>query len=312
MDGKSGRALKGEHVTAGKRALSYIEIIRPVNCLFGSLSVLIGFLNARGNVFSSFSSWKTLLLVTIGCIVYFLIAGAGNTINDYFDVEIDRINRPGRPIPRGDVSPKAALIYFLLLSVAGIILAMILGQYTPNPILIPVIAILFSIIGYVYAWKGKAAGFPGNLMVGISFSSGIPFGALILVDVSAIPVKIWFFFSTCTLLLISRELVKGIEDTEGDRKFGIKTIANTLGPNVAKNLSIIFSILALFSFTMPVFYLVRNLIFVILVILGDIPVVLSIALLVRDYSSKKSLKYSSLFLKGGAFIGLITFIFASL
>lgn len=292
---------------------AYVEILRPVNCVIGSLTILIGMLNGfTGSSFIDFFSKISNIIVLIGgFIIYIIVAGASNLINDYFDYEIDKINRPNRPIPRGEISRKQVIYYFTLLSIISLLLSIITGLFTPNPILIPSLVAFFLFIAYIYAWKAKASGFPGNILVGISFSFGIPFGALFISLIGNVPYKIWFFFLTSMFLLISREIIKGSEDVEGDRNFNIKTIANTKGYKTAAIISVIFMSASVLTFTLPAFILNMNLGFIIIMIFGDLTVILSIISL-RDYSKRKNQKNSSLYLKIGAFLGLIAYIVASI
>jgi geranylgeranylglycerol-phosphate geranylgeranyltransferase len=300
--------------TRGGAAHAYLEILRPINCIFGALTVLIGILNGipssgLGGLFASQAGW---FVVIGGLVVYFFVAGASNLINDIFDVDIDTINRPGRPIPRGAITKITARRYFLILCAIATALSAVVGAFTPNYILIPSAVAFFLFVGYVYARWGKPSGFPGNLMVGAAFSFGIPFGSFHVACLTATPSVVWFFFATSAFLLISRELVKGMEDMEGDRKFNIKTVANTRGTRAAAIISIIFSVLAIITFTTPAFSLISSIAFIILMILGDVAVGFSIVLLLKGRDSKKNQKYSSLMLKAGAFLGLVAYVLAPL
>ncbi|HME53965.1 MAG TPA: geranylgeranylglycerol-phosphate geranylgeranyltransferase [Candidatus Lokiarchaeia archaeon] len=288
---------------------AYVEILRPVNCAFGALTVLIGIINSACPV-STFSSLEGWLVAICGLIVYFIVAGASNLINDYFDIDIDKINRPTRPLPRGAISKATAIRYFLLLDAIALVLAAIVGLFTPNPVLIPCSVAFFLFVGYAYARWGKPSGFPGNLMVGAAFSFGIPFGAFYFTSIWNIPALIWFFFITSAFLLISRELVKGMEDIEGDRKFNIKTVANTSGITMAAIVSIVFSVLAIITFTVPAIRLIHSLLFDIFMILGDIAAATSIGFLLSGHPSRHHQKLSSLMLKAGAFLGLIAYVLA--
>ncbi|NMC06173.1 MAG: UbiA family prenyltransferase [Candidatus Lokiarchaeota archaeon] len=293
---------------------AYLEILRPVNCAFGALTVLIGILNgvpraALPTLFATPGGW---LVVIGGLVVYFFVAGASNVINDIFDVEIDAINRPNRPIPSGAVSKSSARRYFLALSAVAMVLSIIVGAFTPNPVLVPLAVAFFLFIGYVYARWGKPSGFPGNLVVGAAFSFGIPFGSFHVAGATSTPAVIWFFFATSAFLLISRELVKGMEDMEGDRRFNIKTVANTRGTRAAATASMVFSVLAIVTFTTPAFTLISSIAFLVLMILGDVAVLLSIALLLKGKDVKKNQTRSSLMLKAGAFVGLVAYVLAPL
>ncbi|TFF95473.1 MAG: hypothetical protein EU547_07495 [Promethearchaeota archaeon] len=68
---------------------AYIEIIRPINCIMGGLTVIIGILNTRSGI----PLLNLILNIIIGVLTYILIAGSGMIINDIYDVEIDKISR---------------------------------------------------------------------------------------------------------------------------------------------------------------------------------------------------------------------------
>jgi len=184
------------------------------------------------------------------------------------------------------------------------------GLLSENVILIPLLTGFFAFIGFFYAWKGKSLGLPGNIIVGISFSFGIPFGSLLITQIQNTPVKIWFFFSTSMTLLISREIIKGMEDIEGDRKFNIKTVANTMGFKTSAIFSTAFSLSAIITFTFPVFILQISAYFVVFMVIGDVLVLLSCIILLIDLNDKIHQKRSSLLLKSGAFCGLIAYTLA--
>jgi geranylgeranylglycerol-phosphate geranylgeranyltransferase len=290
---------------------AYFEILRPINCFFGSLTVFIGIINAYNSDISSFFlNPEYILLLTGGFLIFFLIAGASNTINDFFDLEIDRINRPHRPIPRGEIKKSQALRYYIILVILALSLSIPTGLISVNLILIPFLTGFFAFIGFFYAWKGKALGLPGNMIVGISYSFGIPFGSLLITQIQFTPVKIWFFFFTSMFLLISREIIKGMEDIEGDRKFNIKTVANTMGFKTSAIFSTFFSVSAILTFTIPVFILNMSLYFIIFMLIGNIVVILSCVILLIDLNNKTHQKKSSLLLKLGAFCGLVAYALA--
>ena len=86
----------------------FLQIIRPLNCLMMGFAVIVGA--------SLVSTLNLTLNLLFGFVTSFALTAASMVINDYYDREIDAINEPNRPIPRGDVSPKEALIFALILS----------------------------------------------------------------------------------------------------------------------------------------------------------------------------------------------------
>jgi len=159
-------------------------------------------------------------VLLLACIV-FLITSAGNVINDYYDIEIDRINRPQRPLPSGEVGIKAALVLAIVLFASGIILAIFTN------ILCLAIAIFNSaiLVGYA-AWLKKTT-LLGNIAVSYVSGSIFLFGGAFsgiagLIQVS--PVTLITF-----LAMLSRELFKDAEDVEGDSASGASTLPIRIG-----------------------------------------------------------------------------------
>ena len=92
-----------------------IEILRPINCLMGALTGIIGLLNTRTGVFPN----KFIVNLILGIIAYVFISGSGMVINDIYDIEIDRINRPQRPLPRGSITLSQAKVIFVIYLIIG-------------------------------------------------------------------------------------------------------------------------------------------------------------------------------------------------
>ncbi len=283
-----------------------IEIARPINCLMGSLTVVIGLLNTRNNV----SLDKLTINIIIGVVSYIFLAASGNTINDIYDIEIDKINRPERPIPRGSISLKQAKkLYFLYLGI-GIILSYLNTLIFSLTWIILVLVPFFGFIGWVYAKWGKKSGFLGNIIVGVSFSIGLVYGAYLNSEI--IPPYILYFFITAFSLLVAREIIKGCEDIEGDKNQGVKTLAIKIGIKASRNMSVLFALLAVVFFILPVFTNILNIfLFIIFMVIGLIEVGYTIVLMLISDLRKEDLKKISLLLKIGMLLGLIAFLFAS-
>ena len=287
--------------------LGSINIMRPVNCLMGSLTVIIGLLNTRTGI-----PFDILLInIILGVLTYYFIAGSGMIINDIYDVEIDKINRPERPIPSGSVSLTQAKILFFLTLGIGVMISIIHSLIFSLGVFNIILALFFGFIGWLYSAWGKKQGFIGNIIVSISFSIGLIYGAVL--NSSVIPIYIYFFFLTSFFLLLSREIVKGCEDIEGDKTKGVKTLAIKLGTKKAIIISLIFEILAIVFFILPLFTNIINpTLFLIFMIFALVVVIFAVFLSLRKNLVRKDFKKISLMLKVGAFLGLIAFIFASL
>ena len=283
-----------------------IEILRPINDLMGSLTVIIGILNTRAGI----DPFILLLNIILGVITYFFIAGSGMVINDYYDVEIDKINRPERPIPRGSITLTQAKILWIVTSLIGIAIALLHSFLFNIGYLNIIIAVFFAFIGWLYAAWGKKSGFIGNIIVSVSFSIGLIYGAVL--NNSNIPPYIYFFFLTSFFLLLSREVIKGCEDIEGDRSQGVKTLAIQIGVKKSTTFSLVFALLAIVFFIMPYFTNILNHpLFLISMAFGLASVLFTIALMLKRDLSKNQFKRISLLLKISMLLGLVAFILAS-
>ena len=212
---------------------AFLSIIRPQNCVIGGLTVIAGIAMAYRMAIVGSGISDFLYLFIYGYITYFFVAAGGNVVNDIFDIEVDKINRPHRALPSGKMTIRQAWGYVAFLSIIGLLFALLTGPYSA------LIVLCFLIIGYLYAAKVKTLGLAGNFMVAFSFAFGILYGAFAYGETiglpltNAIPIPHWLFFFTAFLILQGRETIKGAEDVEGDEARDVRTIARIYGYNVA-------------------------------------------------------------------------------
>jgi geranylgeranylglycerol-phosphate geranylgeranyltransferase len=184
-----------------------LAVTRPVNSLVAGLAALLGYIIATGT-FAPFA----LLLVP----VVFAITAGGNVFNDLCDLEIDRINRPDRPLPSGKVSPRAAGAFAAALFAAGLALSV------PAGLPCVVIAVVNSLLLVLYAKSLKQTVFLGNAAVAYLSASVYPFGGAL----AGIPAMVHTFplAGMTFLAMLSRELLKDAEDVPGDSAAGARTV----------------------------------------------------------------------------------------
>ena len=255
----------------------FLKLIRPLNVIIAGISVVIGATVASQVIFW----WKMLFAV----ISAGLIAGAGNTINDYFDLEIDRINKPQRPLPRGEIRPRTAVLFSVFLFLVGINLSILI-----NPVAV-IISVLVSLCLIAYSWSFKKKLLIGNLTVAFISSLAFVYGGIITKDyrLSLVPAALSFFFH------LGREILKDLEDFKGDSTYGAKTLAVVKGEKFALVIvSIIFAILSILIFVPFVFGLFS----VIYLVVGLLGVILILSYVVysmwRDSSVKNLGKLNTL------------------
>ena len=97
-------------MSPGDRLRGALELARPGNAVAAGVLTFTGALIPSG-AFLGPGAPDELRAVAAAVIATVAATGAGNAINDYFDREIDRINRPDRPLPRGAVTPREALAF---------------------------------------------------------------------------------------------------------------------------------------------------------------------------------------------------------
>lgn len=183
---------------------SYPEIIRPLNCIAAGIGTLIGCVIAGINGY--FWLFKALLSFS----VVFLITGAGNTLNDYYDAETDKINHPDRPIPSGRIKQKNAMIFAVSLFISGIIISLFLN---PLAFFIAVFAILL-LVSYEKSLKNTGLG--GNITISILVGLVFIFGG-VSIGITDKTIKVILVLTFMSFLAnLGREIIKDIEDVEGD------------------------------------------------------------------------------------------------
>ena len=214
---------------------AFWEILRPFNCAMAGVAAIIGQAIA-GSVDPASSA---LLFSAV-----FLVTGAGNAVNDYYDREIDAVNRPARPIPSGRISPPLAFKYSLALFILGSILAGLVNQ------ICLIVAVLNSVLLFFYARNLKATPLAGNVCVAYLTGSTFLFGGAAGGEAGLPANQIPFLLSF--LATMSREIAKDIEDMDGDRLGGARTLPILAGERLSAGLAAAFALAALgLSFAAP-------------------------------------------------------------
>jgi geranylgeranylglycerol-phosphate geranylgeranyltransferase len=197
------------------RLFAFFEIVRPHNMLAAGLGVVAGYYAAAGH-----ASGRVLAAAAVAA----LATGAGNVINDYYDFAIDRVNKPRRPLPSGRLAPRAALSWYAVL----VVLTTGLAVWTLAPPVL-VLAMAWQVALFAYARVLKRTWIAGNLTVALVAASAFLAGGLVAgwPGATVTPMAIAFAFVLC------REMIKGGEDLDGDRKANVRTLAVVIGPERA-------------------------------------------------------------------------------
>jgi 4-hydroxybenzoate polyprenyltransferase len=206
-------------VAAGRRVADVVWLARLHNAAAAGAATLLGAYLAGADVARDGKAARAALTAL-------LVVAAANALNDWHDVEEDRVNKPGRPLASGRLGRGAAVGVAVTLGLAGVGVALTLG---PPPALA---AACLSGLALAYCLWLKGRVLAGNATVGMLSASTLPFGALACgrpVATAAIGVAALLTF----LFMTAYEILGAVSDREGDRLAGRRTIATRLGQGVA-------------------------------------------------------------------------------
>lgn len=190
---------------------AYFAIIRPKNILLTLLTQVV-FMLAASRTNYLHIDWENIaipesILVVLTCC---LTAAGGYVINDLFDVDTDHVNRPNKRILKRDISHRAAMIYYVILTAAGQICGYAAGLG------MGLFASAIAILLYFYSSDLKAMGLPGNLLIAFMSGSVIYVASRGIYQISQGYFAEYAFLAF--LLTFARELIKDAEDIEGDKQ----------------------------------------------------------------------------------------------
>ncbi len=167
--------------------------------------------------------------IVLGFLSIFFISATSLILNDFFDLEIDRINAPERPLPAGLVTEREVV----LLSIVVAVLGFITGYLIRLEALL--VIILVWAVGFLYNWRFKKAGLIGNLMVSFSVGMTFIFGGIAVNK--PFETVVWFFAIILMLVDLGEEIAADAMDIEGDRRAGSRSLALVLGREKALKIS---------------------------------------------------------------------------
>ena len=269
----------------------FVRLMRPINCAMMGFAVFVGAVLAEPQFFNV--AW---LGVLYGFVTGFMLTAAAMTINDYYDRAIDAINEPSRPIPSGSVSARQALAFVLVLAAVGFVFAFL------TSVLCLAVAAISWIVVVTYVTVGKRSGLPGNLLVSTCVATPFIYGSITLisqisqVQISQVLLRVLLFTLMAFLSNTGREITKGIVDVKGDEAEGIKTLAIRYGEKNAAIAAALFYVSAVALTPVPWALNLVSFWFIPIVLVTDIGLVASSALLLRDYSRENARKIKKLVL----------------
>jgi len=239
------------------------------------------------------------LLVTIfGFMSVFSISASILVLNDFFDIETDKINAPHRPIPAKLVSPSEAFWLSIFLLFVGLVLSYLIS------IIVVLFSITLAVIGFLYNGKLKKSGLIGNILVSISVGMTFIYGGATV----GLPLnKMVLLFSLIAVLIdLGEEIASDAMDIKGDLIINSNSLAIKYGMPAALKISgFIFLFVVLLTFVpfimnwLPLIYLIP------ILIMDFFFIYLTVRLLrSRNDEGRKYIRWIYL----GATVGLLIFL----
>ena len=270
-----------------KNYKTFISIIRPVNCLITFSTIVVAcFICSEPNILPIY-----LLAGLSGA----LVNAGGNIINDYFDIEIDKINRPNRPLPSGEMSLKNALSLYIYTTLFAFVIVYEISIQAFS------IVVITSVAMFLYSYKLKGIPLIGNIV--ISFFTGLAFlfGSVVAGNIYCGIIPAVFAF----LISLMRELVKDIEDIEGDKSVRISSYPIKYGIDKSVKLISALGVILIIATTIPFLLKIYNWYYFIFVSLFVNGILVFVMRELKNNTSQSTLKKVSLLLKFGMVFGVI-------
>jgi len=213
------------------KIFAYIKITRHLNVVITFCVVVVA-------IFIAQESSTEIRFIVLASLAAALITAAGNVINDVYDIETDKISHPKRVLPLGILTKTEAKIEYLILNIIAGIISINLS-YT-----LFVIVFISAILLLVYSAYLKKIPLIGNITIATLTGLAFMYGGFAVQNAEAAIIPAVFAF----LLNLIREIVKDVQDEEGDKKQNIITYPIKYGIDSAKKLATIITII-LIAFT---------------------------------------------------------------
>jgi geranylgeranylglycerol-phosphate geranylgeranyltransferase len=205
-----------------RKLLGLFRLFRLELPFTAGMCVILGELLALGDI----PVFRELIL---GFSSVFLISASSLILNDYFDLESDRINAPTRPLPAGLVTECDVILLFIGVTIVGLVANALLGFISL------LVGLLAWTVGFLYNWRFKKSGLPGNLMVSFSVGMTFIFGGIAVGK--HLETVVWFFGILAALINLGEEIAADVMDVEGDRQAGSRSLPVLFGRESAIRIS---------------------------------------------------------------------------
>jgi len=281
----------------------YLRITRPINLVLTAVTQCLFYLSASrlkaGFSYFDFSNIRLpeAITSTLACI---FIAAGGYVVNDILDKETDAVNKPKKQIAHSQIQSSNLYIFYIILSVIGLILGFSTGLG------MGILCLSIVVLLYFYSSDFKGEFLMGNLLVSLLAGMVVYIASRGVFEVS----KAYFaeYASIAFFITFARELVKDLEDVEGDKVQGFNTFAITSGTKYTKILSALMLAAGVLLLGL-IYYHSQQLLFLISALCISIPFTIVILVKLKKAQTPKEYHSISNHLKQLMFLGLLTCLF---
>lgn len=226
-----------------KPLVMFLKLIRWPNLVFILVTQLLFEycvlrpLLAKTGAAASIGDYAFILVAT----AYLLVAAAGYIINDYFDIDIDIVNKPDKVFIDNGISKKMALFLYVAMNVLAIVLGWFASAMLQDNSAIVFITTCVVLL-FLYSALLKKQFLVGNLLVAIITASALPVLSCMKMKINwlapapgathQVVLLSWLTYlytGFAFIISFSREMIKDLEDVEGDKQYGGRTVPIVLG-----------------------------------------------------------------------------------
>jgi 4-hydroxybenzoate polyprenyltransferase len=225
----------------------YARLARPFTLLPPLLGIVSGSVCAFGSVHNPDASrqltWAVVATVILGSMCASFMNAASNAINQIYDLEIDRVNKPTRPIVTGELSIRQAWIFSIIFYVLALLPTWLVVPFPFNSLSAKLSApwaqhetffIYLAGLVFTFVYSAPELGRTKTLGLGANLTIAIPRGILLKVAGWAMVARVgytepWFLGAVIGFFLIGASSTKDFADIAGDRAGGCKTLPIVYG-----------------------------------------------------------------------------------
>lgn len=278
--------------TLRRRLPAYIRLVRLSNSVPAALLVILGAYLANGAL-PPREVW-------LAAVVMWSVTGFGYASNDLWDRWEDGINKPDRPLPAGRVTPRSVALLCFVLAGAALTLAGSIGSLA--------VAAVVTVLALLVLYSALLKGLPlvGNLLIALLAGCTLLVGAYLVDEFDALLIPA----GTLAAFIATRETLKTVEDVDGDRAAGRRTVAVQWGVHRGLQVAGLFAGLTVLLSFLPVIALGFRWGYLAAMVVGVDGVLLYVLLRLGRHPTPERVREALALLKGSYFAGILALFLA--